>query len=75
MHGLQVFTRRCDIVSVADIVLSRAGRPFPAEPVRTLDAVHLATVEVLGESPSLVTIVTRDLRVRENATALGYHIE
>jgi predicted nucleic acid-binding protein len=43
--------------------------------VRTLDAVHLATAEALGEPPSLVTIVTRDSRVRDNATALGYGVE
>jgi len=34
--------------------------------------VHLATAEVLGESPQLVTVVSRDARVRENAQALGY---
>lgn len=75
IRALQVFTRRCDIVSVAETVLAGVGRRFPVEPVRTLDAVHLATVQALGESPSLVTIVTRDSRVRENAAALGYGVE
>jgi predicted nucleic acid-binding protein len=56
-------------------VLTRVRRPFPVEPVRTLDAVHLATAELLGEPPQLISIVTRDDRVRENATALGYFIE
>jgi predicted nucleic acid-binding protein len=50
-------------------------RPFPAEPIRTLDAIHLATAELLGEAPQLVTIVTRDERVRANARALGYGTE
>jgi hypothetical protein len=72
---LQVFARRCDIVSVTDAVLARAGRPFPVEPIRTLDAVHLATVELLDEPPQLVTIVTRDSRVGDNARALGYTVE
>jgi len=53
-------------------VLARARRPFPVEPIRTLDAVHLATTELLGEAPQFVTILTRDARVRENARALGY---
>jgi hypothetical protein len=70
-----VFERRGDIVAVTDAVLTRAGRPFPVEPVRTLDAVHLATVELLGEPPQLVTIVTRNGRVRVNATAAGYVVE
>ena len=44
------------------------------EPIRTRDAVHLATAELLGEPPPLMTIVTRDDRVRENAVALGYAV-
>jgi len=45
------------------------------EPIRTLDALHLATAEELAEPPALVTIVTRDARVRDNARALGYAVE
>ena len=41
----------------------------------SLDAVHLATAEQLGEPPALVTIVTRDTRVRANALALGFAVE
>ena len=74
-RGLQVFARRCDLVSITDAVLARVGRPFPVEPVRTLDALHLATAEELAEPPALVTIVTRDARVRDNARALGYAVE
>jgi hypothetical protein len=40
--------------------------------LRSLDAIHLATAELLGEPPALMTVVTRDTRVRENAPALGY---
>ena len=72
---LQRFTRRCYIVSVTDEILARAGRHFPVEPVSTLDAIHLATVEALGDPPALVTIVTRDRRVRENSSALGHPVE
>ena len=63
------------MVAVTADTLARVGRPFPVEPIRTLDAIHLATAEVLGESPQLVTIVTRDARVRVNARALGYAVE
>ena len=72
IFALQTFERRCTVIAVSDTVLTRAGRPFPAEPVRTLDAIHLATAELLGEPPQLTTILTRDERVRENAKALGY---
>ena len=75
VRGLRVFERRCYVVAITDAVLARVGRPFPMEPVRTLDAVHLATAELVGEPPQLVTIVTRDARVRDNARALGHPVE
>jgi hypothetical protein len=56
-------------------ILARVRRPFPSEPIRTLDAVHLATAELLGESPALTVVVTRDIRVRDNAQALGFAVE
>jgi predicted nucleic acid-binding protein len=72
LRGLRVFERRCYVAAVTDSVLARAGRPFPVEPIRTLDALHLATAELVGEPHQPVTIVTRDRRVKENAEALGY---
>ena len=74
-RALRTFERRCFIVDVDRAVLARVRRPFPVEPIRTLDAVHLATTELLGEAPQVVTIVTRDVRVRDNARALGYIVE
>ena len=73
--ALRTFERRCFILDVDRAVLARVRRPFPVEPTRTLDAVHLATAELLGEPPQVVTIVTRDVRVRDNARALGYIVE
>jgi predicted nucleic acid-binding protein len=75
VRALRRFERRSFMVAVSDSVLARVRRPFPVEPIRTLDAVHLATAELLGEPPPLVTIVTRDARVRGNAEALGYAVE
>lgn len=75
VRALRTFQRRCFVLDVDRAVLDRVRRPFPVEPIRTLDAVHLATAELLGESPPLVTIVTRDDRVRKNAEALGYTVE
>lgn len=72
---LQRFARRSHIVSVTEEILSDAARPFPVEPVRTLDAIHLATAVALGEPPALVTVVSRDLRIRDNAKALGFPVE
>ena len=75
VRALRTFERRCFVVDVSSVVRSRVGRPFPVEPIRTLDALHLATAELLDERPQLVTIVTRDARVSENARAPGLSVE
>lgn len=75
VRALRRFERRCFTLDVDRAVLVRVRRRFPIEPIRTLDAVHLATVERLREAATLVTIVTRDSRVRDNAEALGYAVE
>jgi len=74
LRALQTFERRCAVVAVTEAVLTRAGRQFPVEPIPTLVGVHLATIELLGEAPQLVTVVTRDDRVARNARALGYAV-
>ena len=75
VRALRTFERRCFLLDLDRTVLDRVRRPFPVEPIRTLDAIHLATAELLDEPPERVTIVTRDERVRTNARALGYGIE
>jgi predicted nucleic acid-binding protein len=58
-------------MAVTDDVLARASRPFPVEPVRTLDAIHLATaLEFTTAFPDL-RMLSYDDRVRGNAEALG----
>jgi len=58
-------------MALSEEVLARASRPFPVEPVRTLDAIHLATaLEFTAAFPDL-RLVSCDSRVRENAEALG----
>jgi predicted nucleic acid-binding protein len=54
LRGLRRFERRCYVVAITEAVLSRVRRPFPVEPIRTLDAVHLATAELLGDQPLVI---------------------
>ena len=75
MSWLRRFQQRCDVVEIDESVLARVRRPYPHEPVRTLDAIHLATLELRDEDPSLVAVVTRDRRIAENARAMGYIVE
>ena len=71
LRDFQRFVRRCIVIVVSDEILARAAKPFPIEPIRTLDAIHLATIESMSDVPQLVTVVTRDERVAKNARALG----
>ncbi len=72
---LDTFRQRCDVIDVTDDILKRCGLPFPAEPVRTLDAIHLASAASLGELPQFITVVTRDERVAANAGVMGFALE
>lgn len=56
---------------VDDEVADRARRPFPVEPVRTLDALHLASALVARSVAPDLHVLTLDQRVRENAVRLG----
>ncbi len=54
-----------------------ACRPQPrvsVEPIRSLDAIQLATVLVLRDIQPDLRILSLDRRVRENAVALGFEI-
>lgn len=51
-------------------VLARVLDPYPL-PVRTLDALHLATVEWLREQGETVLLASYDSRMNAVARALG----
>jgi predicted nucleic acid-binding protein len=69
---LAAFERTCATVAVDDEVCRRAREAFPVEPVRSLDALHLASVLVLDGELGGVEVVSCDDRVRQNAAALGF---
>jgi predicted nucleic acid-binding protein len=61
--------------AVNDVVLERVHLPFPSEPVRTLDAIHLATAAHFSARVEPVRVLSVDKTVRANATALGLEVE
>lgn len=64
------FWRRCDIFELSPGVCELAGQVAPALPLRTLDALHLATfVLARRRMPSLV-LLTADERLRAAAGAV-----
>ncbi|MDD5306779.1 MAG: PIN domain-containing protein [Deltaproteobacteria bacterium] len=57
----------------ADIV-ARARRRFPVEPVRALDALHLAAALAVSARMSDLAVASLDSRIRDNAAALGMQV-
>ncbi len=64
---------RVSLVELAPTALARALEPFPA-PVRTLDALHLATAQFLVASRQPIALATYDERVRACASAMGIQL-
>lgn len=56
-------------VELAPIILARALEPFP-RPVRTLDALHLATIEFLRGQGQSIELASYDARLLDGARAL-----
>lgn len=59
------------IMEITEPVRDRAIRGFPTEPVRTLDALHLATALEFAQVFGDLQVLSLDARVLENARALG----
>jgi len=55
-------------------VLERARRRFPTEPLRTLDALHVASALTARAALPDLALLSLDGRVRENGTALGFNV-
>ena len=70
-HGDQVraLVGRVALVELAPTVLARALEPFPG-PVRTLDALHLASMEFLRAHGQIVNLASYDGRLLAAARAL-----
>lgn len=62
---------RVNLVRVTDRILESAGSLEPAT-IRSLDAVHLATAQLLGEA--VAVLVTYDERMAQAARALGFTV-
>jgi predicted nucleic acid-binding protein len=71
---LAAFERACDVLTLGDEVLRRARQELPEEPVRSLDALHLASALVLDAALGGFEVVSCDDRVRRNAAALGFAV-
>lgn len=71
-HGeaARALVGRVALLEMVSPVLARTLEPFP-KPVRTLDALHLASIEFLRERDPGVRLATYDARQAAAAAALG----
>lgn len=71
-HGDDVreFLGRIALLELTSSVLARALDPFPL-PVRTLDALHLASADFLRQQGQEIRIASYDARMLEGARRLG----
>ena len=58
-------------LDIGERVVARASGPFPVEPVRSLDAIHVASALLVHEASGPIAMLSFDERVRSNAAALG----
>jgi predicted nucleic acid-binding protein len=55
-------------------IVERARRPFPNEPIRTLDAIHLASAVVAQSLVPDIRLLSLDNRIRSCAMHLGFEV-
>jgi uncharacterized protein len=60
-----------DLLEITPEIRNRAGELFPIEPVRTLDAIHLATALQFARTFPGLPVLTFDQRILANLEALG----
>ena len=68
--GARALLARLSFMELSPEVLARALEPFPV-PVRTLDALHLATVDYLRSRNQVTALATYDERLAACARAIG----
>ena len=60
---------------VSSDIVDRARHPFPAEPVRTLDAIHLASVLAVRSVVPGVELLSLDDCIRRAGLQLGFRLQ
>jgi predicted nucleic acid-binding protein len=69
----QALLMRVDLIEMTATVLARALEPFPT-PIRTLDALHLSTIEYVRNRRQTVELASYDNRLLATARALGISV-
>jgi hypothetical protein len=62
------------LMPIAREIVERARRPFPSEPIRSLDAIHLASALSAADSLPDLVLLSVDHRVRAAGQLLGLRL-
>jgi predicted nucleic acid-binding protein len=68
---LQILSREWSVMEITKEIQLRAGQGFDIEPVRTLDAIHLATALECRQIFRDLKVHTFDKRIEDNLKPLG----
>ena len=62
------------LIPVSREIVNRARQPFPGEPIRSLDAIHLASALAAADSLPEFGLLSLDRRVRATGARLGLRV-
>jgi predicted nucleic acid-binding protein len=62
------------VLRISPEIVDRARQPFPGEPIRTLDAIHLASALVARATLPGLALLSLDERIRRAAAPLGMRV-
>jgi uncharacterized protein len=62
------------LLRISPEIVDRARQPFPGEPIRTLDAIHLASALVARAAVAGLELLSLDDRIRKAARPLGLRL-
>jgi predicted nucleic acid-binding protein len=71
---LNAVSMQWTLLTLDEDIIERARRPFPSEPVRTLDAIHLASALTARKALADLAMLSLDRRVRKAAERLGFRL-
>ena len=71
---LSAASGRWNLLRIDPEIVERARRPFPGEPMRTLDALHLASALVARSAVAGLTLLSLDHRIRGSGQGLGFEM-
>jgi predicted nucleic acid-binding protein len=60
--------------AVGSEIIDRARRPFPIEPIRTLDAIHLSSALAVRAAIPKLELLSLDDRIRRAGRQLGFRV-